>query len=107
MITKLFRPFFGAFLFFLLSLFPFSFSSAQSEGPLLNVDQLVQEALQNNPEILAAKARWEVYKEKIPQAAALEDPMLGFGIINLPTNFSFRDEDNQNHVVLWVLTIRS
>ena len=67
-------------------------SSAQSEKPRLNVDQLVNEALQNNPEILAAKKRWEVYKERIPQAGALEDPMLGFGIINLPTSFSFHQE---------------
>ena len=93
MILKQFRPLFASFLFFLLLLFPLSFSSAQSERPLLNVDRLVEEALQNNPEILAAKARWEVYKEKVPQASALEDPMFGFGIVNLPTNFSFREED--------------
>ena len=76
----------------ILILVPFS-SSAQSEKPRLNVDQLVEEALQNNPEILAAKQKWEVFKEKVPQARALPDPMLGFGIISLPTNFSFRDED--------------
>ena len=29
----------------------------------------------------------------MPQAGALEDPMLGLGIVNLPTNFSFSDED--------------
>ena len=69
------------------------FSLAQSEEPRLNVNQLVDEAIQNNPEILAAKKKWEVYKEKIPQASALEDPMLGFGIINLPTSFSFHQED--------------
>ncbi len=68
-------------------------SSAQSEKKFVNVDQLVDEAIQNNPEVLAAKKRWEVFKEKIPQAYALEDPMLSFGIINLPTNFSFKDED--------------
>jgi len=68
-------------------------AQAQPEKPSLNVKQLVDEALQSNPEILAAKRRWEVFKEKVPQADALEDPMLGFGIINLPTNFSFRDED--------------
>jgi outer membrane protein TolC len=78
------------FYFFLL--IPIS-SLAQSETPRLNVDQLVEEAIQNNPEILAAKNKWEVYKEKIPQASALEDPMFGFGIISLPTNFSFREED--------------
>ena len=90
MISKLF-PLAKAVSFFFLILIPFS-SRAQSEKPL-NVNQLVEEALQNNPEILAAKKRWEVYKEKIPQASALEDPMFGFGITNLPTNFSFRDED--------------
>ena len=80
------------FFFFILMLMPFS-SSAQSEKPRLNVDQLIEEALQNNPEILAAKKKWEVFKEKIPQAYALEDPMFGFGIVSLPTNFSFKDED--------------
>ena len=78
--------------FSFIILTPFS-SSAQSEKSRLNVDQLVDEALQNNPEISAAKIKWEVFKEKIPQSYALEDPMFGFGIINLPTNFSFRDED--------------
>jgi cobalt-zinc-cadmium efflux system outer membrane protein len=80
------------FFFFILMLMPFP-SSAQSEKPRLNVDQLIEEALQNNPEISAAKMKWEVFKEKIPQAYALEDPMFGFGIVSLPTNFSFKDED--------------
>jgi outer membrane protein TolC len=81
-----------AIFFFFLFLIPFS-SQAQSEKKFVNADQLVEEALQNNPEIQASKKRWEVYKEKVPQAFALDDPMFGFGIINLPTNFSFRDED--------------
>jgi outer membrane protein, heavy metal efflux system len=88
---KLFKLAKAVFFSFLI-LVPFS-SSAQSEKPRLNVDQLVEEALQNNPEILAAKQKWEVFKEKVPQARALPDPMFGFGIINLPTNFRFRDED--------------
>jgi len=87
--------FFGlakAISFSILILLPLP-SLAQSDMTRLNIDQLVEEALQNNPEILAAKKKWEVFKEKVPQAFALEDPMFGFGIINLPTNFSFRDED--------------
>jgi outer membrane protein TolC len=80
------------FFFSLLFLIPFS-SPVQSEKRVLNLDQLVEEAIQNNPEILAAKKKWEVYKEKVPQAYALEDPMFGFGIVSLPTNFSFKDED--------------
>jgi cobalt-zinc-cadmium efflux system outer membrane protein len=79
-------------LLFALFLTP-SLSLAQPETHPLNLDQLIEEALQNNPEISAAKSRSEVYREKISQSDALEDPMLGFGITNLPTNFSFRDED--------------
>ncbi len=78
--------------FFLLILFPLS-TFAQSEKPPINLDLIIEEALQNNPEILAVKKKWEAFKEKVPQAQALPDPMLGFGIISLPTNFSFRDED--------------
>src|SRR3990172_13246955 len=68
-------------------------SLAQPEKPMVNLDQLLEEALQNNPEILAARKKWEVFKEKVPQASALPDPMLGFGIISLPTNFTLREEE--------------
>jgi outer membrane protein TolC len=89
MVLKLiYLVFFSLFIF----LTPLT-SLSQSEKPLLNVEKLIEEALQNNPEILAQKKRWEVFKEKVPQAFALEDPMLGLGIISLPTNFSFKDED--------------
>lgn len=79
------------FCLFALSL-PLS-ASGQPAQSRLKLDPLIEEALQNNPEILAAKKRGEVFKEKVPQSWALEDPMLGLGIVNLPTNFSFRDED--------------
>jgi cobalt-zinc-cadmium efflux system outer membrane protein len=83
---------FGLTLFFIL-IFLFFSSSGQAEHRPLKLDLLIEEALQNSPEILASKKRWEVFKEKIPQARALPDPMLSLGIISLPTNFSFRDED--------------
>jgi cobalt-zinc-cadmium efflux system outer membrane protein len=88
MITKLIFLVFPIFIL-LMPLTPL----AQPDKPLMNVEQLIEEAIQNNPEILAQKKRWELFKEKIPQASALEDPMFGFGIISLPTNFSFKDED--------------
>lgn len=68
-------------------------SPAQEENGILDLDQLIEEAVQHNPEILAAKKKWEVFRERVPQARALPDPMFGFGIISLPTNFSFRNED--------------
>ena len=77
----------------ILMVFMLPLSSSLADSESLNVNRLVEEALQNNPEILAAKMKWEVYKEKVPQASALEDPMLGFGVISLPTDFSFRKED--------------
>jgi len=86
--------FWGKIVFFcFISIFVPLLTWAQSEKPALRVEPLIDEALQNNPEILAAKQKWEVFKEKVPQARALPDPMLGLGIVNLPTNFSFRDED--------------
>jgi outer membrane protein TolC len=81
-----------AILFCFAALIPVT-SMGRSEKPLLNPDQIVQEAVENNPEILAAKQKWEVFKEKVPQVSALPDPMLGLGITNFPTNFSFTDED--------------
>jgi len=80
---------FGLILFFIFIFI----SEGQTEDFRLNLNQLIEEALQNNPEILASKKRWEVFKEKIPQARALPDPMFGFGIISLPTSFKFREED--------------
>ena len=70
-------------------------SAASNEQALaeLDVDRLVDEAVRNNPEILAARGKAQAAREKVPQAGALEDPMLGVGVTNLPTNFSFEDDD--------------
>ncbi len=64
-----------------------------AEEPLLHVEPLVQEAIARNPKILAARERHSALKEKIPQAGALDDPMLGFGVVNLPNNFDFNEEE--------------
>ena len=60
----------------------------------LKLNDVIEEALNKNPDVLAAKSKWEVFKERPPQAGSLDDPMLGLGIVNLPTDtFSFRQED--------------
>ncbi len=48
----------------------------------LKLNDLIEEALKNNPEILAAQARAEAAKYKIPQAKSLPDPMVMFGYQN-------------------------
>lgn len=70
-----------------------SVSMTAAENQRIGLNGLIDEALANNPEIAAAKQRQLLYEERVPQAAALEDPMLGLGIVNLPTDFSFREED--------------
>jgi outer membrane protein TolC len=66
---------------------------SSAEEPVLRVEPLVQEALEKNPKIQAAREKYAAQKEKIPQAGALEDPMLGAGVVNLPNNFDFNEED--------------
>jgi outer membrane protein TolC len=70
-----------------------SSNAALAEPPELDLDRLVQEAVENSPKLIASRERSAALKEKIPQAGALEDPMLGFGVVNLPNNFDFDEED--------------
>lgn len=64
---------------------------AQGATPL---DELIAEALANNPEIRAARNEHEAAKQRIRPAGAFEDPMLEAGVVNAPIpSWSFRDED--------------
>jgi outer membrane protein, heavy metal efflux system len=66
----------------------------ETKSASLRLNDLVQEALNKNPDVLVAKSKWEAIKERPPQAGSLDDPVLGLGILNLPTDtFSFRQED--------------
>ena len=47
---------------------------------------VVAEALQNNPEIQAARKEREAAQHRVAPAGALDDPMLEAGFINVPTN---------------------
>ncbi len=41
-----------------------------------NLPALVSLAQQNNPELKASQARWEMFRSRVDQASALDDPML-------------------------------
>jgi cobalt-zinc-cadmium efflux system outer membrane protein len=43
-----------------------------------SLEVLIQESLQNNPQLKAAEKRWKAAKAMIPQAGAWMDPMLSF-----------------------------
>jgi cobalt-zinc-cadmium efflux system outer membrane protein len=68
--------------------------AAFAQEAVLRLQPLIQEALSANPEIKAEGKKWEAAKERPPQEGSLDDPMLSFEIINLPTNtFSFSQDD--------------
>jgi outer membrane protein TolC len=59
-----------------------------------SVDHLIAEALQNNPDVRAARKEHEAALQRISPAGALDDPMIEMGILNLPlSSFSFSRED--------------
>lgn len=68
-----------------------------AEDPTRNESQLaalVAEALANNPEIVAARDELDAARQRVPAAAALDDPMMEFGVVNAPLeSFSLRRED--------------
>lgn len=68
----------------LLSLFILNNGLLYSSTQPLELASLLKEASQNNPEILAAKKRWEASKARIPQAKSLEDPTVGFTFEETP-----------------------
>ncbi len=51
-------------------------------GQELKLDALIEEALVNNPDILASKSRIDAAKYRIPQAESLPDPMVMVGYQN-------------------------
>ncbi len=67
----------------LASLF-FSQSSLLYAQDSLSLNSLVEEARKNNPEILAAKKRYESAKARIPQAKSLDDPSIGLTFEKVP-----------------------
>ena len=48
----------------------------------LELSDLIEEALKNNPDILASRAKIEAAKHRIPQSRSLPDPMFMFGYQN-------------------------
>jgi cobalt-zinc-cadmium efflux system outer membrane protein len=67
-------------------------SRAQDADP--NLRALLVEAGENNPEIQAARREFDAARSRIAPAAALDDPMLEAGVVNVPAqSLSLRRED--------------
>lgn len=73
-------------------IFLFFFCGALAEASELNLQDLIHEAVKNNPEIQSAQAGVDVARFKIPQAGALPDPMVMAGYQNEGYNsYTFGD----------------
>jgi outer membrane protein TolC len=71
-----------------------SAGQSQVQAGEVSLDQVVAEALQNNPELQAATREQEAAQQRIAPAGALDDPMLEAGFLNLPTgSFRFNRDD--------------
>ncbi|MDD5351225.1 MAG: TolC family protein, partial [Chthoniobacteraceae bacterium] len=53
--------------------------------PALSQDALLRAALRDNPSLQAARARWEMMKQRVPQARAWDDPMAGIKLERMGT----------------------
>ena len=81
------------FLIFLISVFLFSPLVNAEELPILKLDELVDEALKNNPEIKVFENRFKALSQRPSQEGTLDDPKLTLGVTNLPTDeFNFNTE---------------
>jgi outer membrane protein, heavy metal efflux system len=79
-------------LFYILIFLSWPLTATAAE-PALSLDQLIEAALEANPDIQAARQRAIAARQQVPQAGALDDPMIGFGLLNVPDNFDLDAED--------------
>ena len=57
---------------------------AGTQGPLI-LNDLIEEAKKNNPEILSAKKRWDASLTRVPQARSLDNPQVGITFEKIPS----------------------
>jgi outer membrane protein TolC len=69
-------------------------ASAERPGFSEGLNRLLTEAIENNPEIRAARSELIAARERVAPAGALDDPMIEAGVLNLPiASPSFSRED--------------
>lgn len=78
----------------LLGLLGLALAAHAQEAPDPQLRELLEQAAERNPDVLAARGEFEAARSRVSPAAALDDPMLELGVVNLPVqSLSFREED--------------
>jgi outer membrane protein, heavy metal efflux system len=82
----------SALIGFLIGPGPVRASGSEKEDPsVVRLSLLIEEALQNNPEMLSLKQRWEAAEQEVPQARSLEDPQFSITQWAIPSTFNIGD----------------
>ncbi|NOX25277.1 MAG: TolC family protein [Deltaproteobacteria bacterium] len=68
------------------------FAAQAAAGNHSRLNSLVDIALRDNPELQAAKAKWQMYANRIIPAASLDDPTLSLAFNNYPVD-KFRGDE--------------
>lgn len=63
---------------------PVVLAAQAAQESRLSLDNLVTEVMERNPEVRAARERWEAAKAIVPQVQTLPDPKLQFGYQRMP-----------------------
>lgn len=81
------KPIFFSILlsFFALAWFHPVYAGENAPDPAA-LQKLTDSAIQNNPELKALEDKVQAYEEKPSQEESLDNPRLGFGIVNLPVD---------------------
>lgn len=74
--------------FVLMALADISWADSQMTDSL-RLNQVIQDVIQNNDRVAAARYMEQAAQAKVGPAGAWDDPMLMLGVVNLPTSFDF------------------
>jgi len=72
---------------------PVASSASSDASGIPALQQLIEQALENNPEIKAMQRRYDMMRARIPQAKALDEPMLSIGYMGNITPFQVQKGD--------------
>src|SRR5664280_1782965 len=78
--------FLGIFLSFFALAWVHPACSGENSPDSATLQKLTDEAIQNNPELKALAGKIQAFEERPSQEESLDNPRIGFGIINLPVD---------------------